>query len=68
MAYPQDKIKEMVDKNEIPTRLAVLDLEGNILGYKADSCWTLSRNPKRYKVHPFQDTKGSLQNKLPILT
>jgi hypothetical protein len=48
---------KMEDKDRTPTRLAVLDLEGNLLGYKADTFWSLSTNSEEYKPHPFEVTK-----------
>lgn len=56
----------MKRNDETPTRLEVLDLEGRTLGYKIDSCWSLSRDPNRYKPHQFKDTgpEGQLANNL----
>ncbi|MBU4308799.1 MAG: hypothetical protein KJ566_03315 [Nanoarchaeota archaeon] len=55
----------MINK-ETPTRLVVLDLEGKLLGYKADSFWSLTEDSKYSKLHPFKDTKpkGNLVNNL----
>lgn len=39
-----------------PTRLALLDLEGKLLGYKVDTCWQISKNPKYFKIHRIIDT------------
>jgi len=47
----------MTDK-ENETRLAILDLEGNLVGYKVDTFWTLSTDSEDYKIHPFEDTKS----------
>ena len=43
--------------NDVPVRLAVLNLEGKLIGYKIDSVWSLSENEGRYKVHPLEDSK-----------
>lgn len=37
-----------------PVRLAILDLEGKVFGYKTDSGWSLSLNPKKYKEHSLE--------------
>ena len=37
-------------------RIAVLDLEGNLLGYKLDTMWTLGKPRERGKEH---DLKGA---------
>jgi hypothetical protein len=36
-------------------RMAVYDYGGNLLGYKTDSFWVLSINPKFAKIHPSKD-------------
>lgn len=50
----QKKTNE-VENEDVPTRLAVLDLEENLLGYKADSFWALSES--YFKEHSLRDTK-----------
>lgn len=37
-------------------RMAVLDLENNLVGYKVDSLWSLSEDPKHAKFHPKNDS------------
>ena len=56
--------KSPSDDTEV--RLAVSDLEGNFVGFKLDTCWTLSS--KRYKTHSLGqsriDDKGNLVESL----
>jgi len=50
------RIKEIIEEGEVPTRIAVFDLEGVLLGHKSDSCWSLSTEDTEWKVHPLKDT------------
>ena len=34
-----------------------MSLEGDVIGYKIDSCWSLSPEERDFKVHPLEDAK-----------
>jgi hypothetical protein len=51
----EDKTRQSESENEYKeVKIAVLDLDGKLIGEKGDTCWNLSTDPEGYKSHSLE--------------